>query len=88
MIPIGFPNSLDFLNLKGIEFLPTVMQISFFIVLLFTSVSLLISFLHLVWYSTSSLRSYLSLLIFLAVATPIFWFAYNIMPEVLFKLNV
>lgn len=87
-MPTGFPNTLGFINLSGIDLLPLVMQFAFFGVLLFTAVSLLISFLHLVWYSGNSTRSFLSIVVFVFVAGPLFMFAYKIMPGVLFKLNI
>ncbi len=83
-----FPNNFGFMNFSGIEFMPLIMQFAFFGVLLFTSVSLLISFLHLIWYGSSSTRSFLSLAIFVFVAGPLFIFAYKIMPSVLFRLNI
>jgi len=88
MIPDGFPNSLGLMNIDGDALLGLVMQFSFFGILLFTAVSLLISFIHLVWYGTNPIRNYISIIIFLAVAVPIFLFAYKIMPEVIFNLNI
>ena len=88
MMPIEFPNTFGFMNLNGIELLPLIMQLAFFGVLLFTAVSLLISFLHLLWYGGNSTRSFLSIAVFVVVAGPLFMFAYKIMPSVLFKLNI
>lgn len=87
-MPTEFPNTFGFMNLGGVELLPLIMQFVFFGVLLFTSVSLLISFLHLVWYSGNSTRSFLSIAVFVFVAGPLFMFAFKIMPSVLFKLNI
>lgn len=88
MIPEGFPNSLGFLNISGSEILPLIMQFSFFGVMFFASVSLLISALHLIWYGQSSVRSYISLFVYVVVAVPLFLFAYNILPEVVFRLGL
>lgn len=87
-MPTEFSNTFGFMNLNGIELLPLIMQLAFFGVLLFTAVSLLISFLHLLWYSGNSTRSFLSIAVFVVVAGPLFMFAYKIMPSVLFKLNI
>lgn len=88
MMPIEFPNFLEVMNINNGNLLGLAMQLSFFVVLLFTTVSLFISFLHLVWYGTSAFRSYVSLVVFVLISAPVFLFAYKIMPQVVFKLSL
>lgn len=84
----SIPPIFNFFDFQGSGALSLVMNLSFFAVLFFVSLSLLISFLHLMWYGTSMTKSYLVLVIFVAVSATILIFAYSLVPDLVLKINL
>lgn len=82
MIPTDLPNIANIVNFSFGNFTPILMQLSFFSILLFSSLSLLVSFLHLVWYGTSTTKGYISIIIYLVVSVPLFLYAFSLMPKI------